>query len=96
MEVFFGGFAAVACRAGDLSIAGHGSVMTPERLIVAACVARVMMIVTLMVGVHVLVVVVFVFVRFVGPIARIFAALFIRMLGVLTMHAAGLKTLVLA
>ncbi len=54
------------------------------------------MIVTLMAGARVLVVVVLVFACFVGPIARIFAALFIRMLGVLTMHVAGLKTLVLA
>ena len=29
MEVFFDGFAAAAHRAGDLSIAGHGSVVTP-------------------------------------------------------------------
>ncbi len=53
-----------------------------------------MMIVTLVVGARVLVVVVFA--RFVGPIARIGAALFIGVLGVLTMLVAGLKTLVLA
>ena len=34
--------------------------------------------------------------RFVRPIARICAALFVGVLGVLTMHVAGLKTLVLA
>ena len=96
IKVFFGGFAAVARRAGNLSIAGHGSVMTPGRLIVAACVASVMIVVTLMVGARVLVVVVFVFTRFVGPIARVFAAPFIGMLGMLTMYVAGLETLVLA
>ena len=47
-----------------------------------------------MVGARVLVVVVFA--RFVGLIAWICAALFIGVLGVLTMHVAGLKTLVLA
>ncbi len=52
------------------------------------------MVVTLMVGARVLVVVVVP--RFVGPIARICAALFVGVLGVLTMHVAGLKTLVLA
>ena len=52
------------------------------------------MVVTLMVGAHVLVVVVVA--CFVGPIERICAALFIGVLGVLTMHVAGLKTLVLA
>jgi hypothetical protein len=36
MEVIFDGFAAVPRRAGDLSIAGHGSVVTPVRLLVAA------------------------------------------------------------
>ena len=95
MEVFLDGFAAVARCADDLSIAGHGSVMTPARLIVAACVASVMMIVTLMAGARDLVVVGFVFARFVGQIVRVFAALFIQMLSVLTMHVAGLKTLVL-
>jgi hypothetical protein len=55
-----------------------------------------MMIVALMARAHVLVVVVFVLVRFVGPIARVFAALFLRMLSVLTMHEARLKSLVLA
>ena len=34
--------------------------------------------------------------RFAGPIARICTALFIEVRGVLTMHVAGLKTLVLA
>ena len=95
MEVFLDGFAAVACHADNLSIAGHGSVMTPARLIVAACVASVMMIVTLMAGARDLVVVGFVFARFVGQIVRVFAALFIRMLSVLTMHVAGFETLVL-
>jgi hypothetical protein len=52
-------------------------------------------IMTLMAGTRVLVVVVVV-VRFVGPIARICAAFFEGVLGVLTMHVAGLKTLVLA
>ena len=47
----------------------------------------------LMAGAHVLVVVVVV--CFVGPIARMCAALFIGVLGILTMHVAGLKTLVL-
>ena len=47
-----------------------------------------------MVGARVLVVVVFA--RFVDLIARICTALFIGVLGVLTMHVAGLKTLVLA
>ncbi len=94
MEVFFDGFAAVACRAGDLSIAGHGSVMTPTQLLIAACIASVMMIVTLMAGARMLVVVVFA--CFVGPVARVCMALFIGMLGVLTMHVAELKTLVLA
>ena len=96
MEVFLDGFAAIACPAGDLSIAGDGSVMTPARLIAAACIASVMLIVAIMVGARVLVVVVFVFARFVGPIARVFAALFIRMLSVLTMYGAELKSLVLA
>ncbi len=96
MEVFLDGFAAIDRRADNISIAGHGSVMTPAGLIVAACVASVMMIVTLMAGARILVVVGFVFVRFVGPIARVFAALFVRMLSVLTMHVAGLETLVLA
>jgi hypothetical protein len=96
MEVFLNGFAAVACRADDISIAGHGSVMTPAQLIVAACVTSVMMIVTLMAGARVLVVVGFVLPRFVGPIARVFAALFVRMLSMLTMQVAGLRTLVLA
>ena len=95
MEVFLVGFAAIACRAGDLSIAGHGSAMTPVQLIVTACVASVMMIVAIMAGVRVLVVVAFVFARFVGPIARIFLALFVRMLSMLTMHWAELKILVL-
>ncbi len=94
MEVLFDGFAAVACCAGDLSIAGHGSVVTPVQLLVAACVASIMMVVTLMAGAPVLVVVVVA--RFVGPIARICAALFVGVLGVLTMHVVGLKTLVLA
>ncbi len=93
MEVFFDGFAAVACRAGDLSIAGHGSVVTPARLLVAACVASVMVIMTLMAGARVIVVVVVA--RFAIPLARICAALFLGVLGVLTMHMAGLKTLVL-
>jgi hypothetical protein len=52
------------------------------------------MVVTLMAGAHELVVVVVV--CFVGPIARICAVLFVGVLGVLTMHVAGLKTLVLA
>jgi hypothetical protein len=51
------------------------------------------MIVTLMAGARVLVVVVVA--RFGGPIVLICAALFIGVLGVLTMHVAGLKTLVL-
>ena len=96
MEVFFDGFAAIARYTGDLSIAGHGSVMTPPRLIVAACIASIMMIVTLMAGVCVLVIVGVVFARLVGPVARVCVALFIRVLGVPTMHVAGLKTLVLA
>ena len=96
MEVFLDGFAAVAHRAGDLSIAGYESVMTPARLIVTACIASVMMIVAIMAGERVLVVVVFVSARFVGLIARVFAALFVRMLSVLTMHGAGLNSLVLA
>ena len=49
---------------------------------------------TLMAGAHVFVVVVVA--RFVGQIARICATLFVGVLGVLTMHVAGLKTLVLA
>jgi hypothetical protein len=96
MEVFLDGFAAVARCAGDLSITGHGSVMTPAQLIAAACVASVMMIVTLMVGTRVLVVVGFDFVHFVGPIVQVFAALFVRILSMLTMHVAGHETLVLA
>ena len=52
--------------------------------------------VAIMAGARVLVVVVFVPARFVGPIARVFTALFVRMLSVLTMHVAWLKTLVLA
>jgi hypothetical protein len=52
-----------------------------------------MVIMALMAGARVLVVVVVA--RFVGPIARIGAALFIGVLGVLTMHVAGHKTLVL-
>jgi hypothetical protein len=43
-----------------------------------------------------LVVVVVVFACFVGLVARVCAALFIRVLGVPTMHVAGLNTLVLA
>ena len=83
MEVLFDGFAALAYHAGNLS-----------RLLVAACVASVMVIMTLMAGARVLVVVVVA--RFVGLIARICVALFVGVLGVLTMHVAGLKTLVLA
>ena len=49
-----------------------------------------------MAGVRVLVVAVVVPTLFVGLIARVSAALFIRMLSVLTMHVAGFKTLVLA
>ena len=94
MEIFFGGFAAVACRAGNLSIAGHGSVMTPTRLIIAACVTSIMMMVALMRGARAFVVVV-VPARFVGLIVRVPAALFVRMPSVLTMHVAGRKTLVL-
>jgi hypothetical protein len=95
IEVLFNGFAAVARHAaGDLSIAGHGSVVNPARLLVAACVASVMVIMTLMAGARVLVVVVVA--CFVGPIARICVTLFVGVLGVLTMHVAGLKTLVLA
>jgi hypothetical protein len=96
MEVFLDGFAAVAHHAGNLSIARHGSVMTPVQLIIAACVASVMMIVALMAGARVLVIVVFVPTCFVGLIAQVSMALFERMLSVLSMHVAGLKTLVLA
>jgi hypothetical protein len=47
-------------------------------------------------GGSILAVVFFVFACFVGLIARVSTALFVRMLSVLTMHVAGLKTLVLA
>ncbi len=53
-----------------------------------------MLVVTLMAGTRVLVVVVVA--RFVDPIARIGAALFVGVLCVLAMHVARLETLVLA
>ena len=96
MEIFLDGFATVARLAGDLSIAGHGSVMTPAQLIVTAHVVSVMMIVALMERVRTLVVAVVVLARFAGLIAQVPVALFIRMPSVLTMHVAGVKTLVLA
>jgi hypothetical protein len=55
-----------------------------------------MVIVALMVGAGVLVVVIFVPARFIGLIVRVAMALFERMLSVLTMHVAGIKSLVLA
>ncbi len=48
MEVLIDGFAAAARHAGHLAIAGHGSVVTPKQLIVAACIASIMLIVALM------------------------------------------------
>ncbi len=53
-----------------------------------------MVVMALMAGARVLVVVVVA--RFVGPIARIGATLFVGVLGILPMHVAWLKTLVLA
>ena len=95
MEIFLDGFAAVARHAGNLSSAGHGSVMTPTRLIVAACIASVMMVVALMVGVRVFVIVVVVPVCFIGLIAWVPATLFLRMPSMITMHVAGRKIVVL-
>ena len=92
MKVLIGGFATTALRAGFLSIAGHRSVVTPARLIVAAHVESIMMVVTLMMGGHVFVVVVFA--RFVGLITRFHTAFLVGVLGFLAVHVARLEILV--
>ena len=93
MEILIDGFAATACRAGDITITGHGSMMTPAQLVIAARVASIIIVVALMTGMRAFVLVVSV--RFAGLIARVPPALLVRMPSMLTMHMAGLKTLVL-
>jgi hypothetical protein len=93
MEILIAGFAATACCAGDLTIAWHGSMATPTRLIIAALVASIMMVV-FTAGAWGFVVVVST--CFIDLIVRVLAALLVRMPNVITMHLAGLKTLVLA
>jgi hypothetical protein len=66
---------------------------TPARLVIAARVASIMMVV-LMTGACTFVVVVCA--HFVNLIARVCTSLLVGMLGVLTMHVAGLKALVFA
>jgi hypothetical protein len=57
MKVLIDSFAAAAC-AGFIAIAGHGSVVTPVRLVVDARVASVVIIMTLVTGVRAFVIVV--------------------------------------
>jgi hypothetical protein len=93
MEILIDGFAAAAC-AGFLAITGHRSVGTPAQLIVAACVASVVMVVALVTGVCTFAVVVCMW--FVNLIARVCMTFLVGVLGMLAKHVARLKILVLA
>ena len=91
MEILIDGFAAAARHAGNLTITGHRSMVTPAQLIIAARIASIMMVVLVM-RAHAFVIVVCA--RFVNLIARVCTALLVRMPGVLTMQVAGLKALI--
>ncbi len=93
MKVLIDSFAAAACRAGYLAIAGHGSMVTPAQLVIAACIASIITIV-FVTGAHAFVIAVCA--CFINLIAWVCMAYLIGMLGVLTMHVAWLKALVLA
>ena len=88
MEVLINSFATAARRAGYLAIAGHGSVVTPAQLIVAARVASVMLVVALVRRARAFVFVVFA--RLVGLITRVHPAFLVGVLGLLGMPVARL------
>ena len=91
MKVLIDIFAATP-HAGFLAIAGHRSRVTSRQIVIAVHVAGIMMVV-LVTGVHAFVVVVCT--RFVDLISRVCTTFLVGVLGVLTMHVAGLKSLVL-